>query len=130
MTIEKSTMAATWQPQSDWIMVQVPVTSFLSVNVAPARSLEAAPGTRQPASLLSVNVVTPGSSQVPSRWVPAECEPSFRTPFFCRQRCNLFMQVLVQLTCWVAVDKKECRWVFYNVGEMLEIFSHLPNTPL
>ena len=63
--------------QSDWIMVQVPVNNFLSVNIATTGPLEATPGMSQVQNLLSVNIATPGGSQVHSRWVPAECEPSF-----------------------------------------------------
>ena len=62
--------------QSDWIMVQVPVNNFLSVNIATTGPLEATPGMSQVQNLLSVNIATPGGSQVHSRWVPAECEPS------------------------------------------------------
>ena len=65
-----STMSAAWQPQFGWIMVQGPVTSFLSVKIATTGSLEATPGVSQVHSLLSVNIVTPGIRQVVHRFTP------------------------------------------------------------
>ena len=58
-------------------MVQVPVNSFLSVNIAAATGpLETTPGMSQVHSLLSVNIATPGSLQVVHRFTPGRYLPS------------------------------------------------------
>ena len=56
--------------QSDWILVQVSVNSFLSVNIATTGPLKATPGMSQVHNLLSVNIVTPGSHQVVHKFIP------------------------------------------------------------
>ena len=61
--------------QSDWIMVQVPVKSFSSVNIATTGPLEATLGISQVHSLLSVNIATPDSLQVVHRFTPGRYMP-------------------------------------------------------
>ena len=62
--------------RSDGIMVQVPVSSFSSVNIATTGLLEATPGMSQVHILLSVNVATSGSLQVVHRFTPSGYLPS------------------------------------------------------
>ena len=69
--------------QPDRILVQVSVNSFSSVNIATTGPLEATiemsqVGTQPAECEHSNSRQSPGGSQVHSRCVPAECEPSLK----------------------------------------------------